>query len=226
MVLHFRYNIWKGFLPAPIGSAKNYFEKLSLEDMVIIPAYFTENNNVLKWFFKKLFKCDSMTSPHTKDQPPIASWLTGSLCQCMLRGRPHPSSRHSFMMFPSYGVFRKFPQDRSTAVGLMEPITRWSGFSRFTFPVRRNRQGCVILVAPWRPGKHMTMLLWADLCSQGPMFPESYVSSVLCSQDCKFPGSYVPKVLHSQGFMFPRAYVLGSYVPRALCFQGPKFLKP
>ena len=36
----------------------------------------------------------------------------------------------------------------------------------------------------------------AYLCSQGPMFPRSYV-----------PKSYVPKALCSQGPMFPRPYV-------------------
>lgn len=55
---------------------------------------------------------------------------------------PHPSSRHSLMTFFSYGVFRWFPQDSSTAVGLMEPITRWSGFSRFTLPRQRGLWDC------------------------------------------------------------------------------------
>ena len=49
----------------------------------------------------------------------------------------HPSSRQSFMMFPSYGVFTKVPQDRRTEVGVTEPITRWRGLSRLTLPEDR-----------------------------------------------------------------------------------------
>ena len=83
---------------------------------------------------KKVFtqRVLAVTKKHTS-----ASWWRyskGQMNMLQITCFSDPSSRHSVMTFPWYGVFREFPQDSSTAVGLTEPTTRGSGLSRFTLP--------------------------------------------------------------------------------------------